>query len=457
MTTAVSSPQLKKTLGLGSVVVFGTDTAIGVSIFSVFQPAALQAGSGLLIAILLAAIPMVFFGLSYAYLASADPRTGASYEWPRRYLSPIVGFLVVWMRLLTNVGAITVLGLVLVNYLSMVIALPLKPTMALIFTLVFGINLLGAKSAARAQLAMMAILVIMLGIFVTTGFSQGSVATVGPLFEHSWLAILGAVPLLISLFLGIETAVEMGGEIKDAERTIPKGIVLAILLTAVIYSAVAYVALALIGPQALATSDAPLFDAGKVAMGDWALLVIVGAATVSILTTVNALAAVFSRTLYALGQSHALPAVLGKVSGANQTPRVAILTAYALVMCGLFLPSSLTFLLLAVNIPTMFKYMACSAAAVQVVRKFPQVSARAQLKFSAAFIKRTSLISVLLALVVILLGLSADWRPYVLIGAWLLIGFIFWRFYARQRVLPVSSEQANHAATGTQAKEHAHD
>jgi|GEM_PF-452019 len=449
---------LQRSMGLLSVVVFGAGTAIGVSVFSVLEPAALQAGSGLLIAIVLAAIPMLFFAVSYAFMASADPRTGASYEWPRRYLHPGVGFLVVWLRILTNIGAITVLGLVLVSYLGNVIELPLKPAMAVIFTVVFGLNILGVKNAARAQIIMMGLLVLMLGIFVVTGGIQGSTAMVGPVFDKSWLAILGAVPLLISLFLGIETAVEMGDEIKRPEKTIPRGIALAILLTAAIYFSVSYVALSLIGPEGLSHSNAPLFDAGQAAMGDVAIPVILGAAAVSILTTINALAVVFSRTLFALGKSRALPGVLDRVHPKFKTPYVAIITAYVLVMCGLFLPASLTFLLLAVNIPTMLKYLACSASTARVISKFPDISARSAWKISRSKIFATAIIGCVLAVAVVLLGIGADWRPYVLISGWAVLGVVFWFVYAGPRVerldadgLPIADPAVDTAARTTGA------
>jgi L-asparagine transporter-like permease len=108
-------PRLKKGVGLVGVVTFGAGTAIGVSIFSVLAPAAKIAGSGLLATVGIAAVPMVLFAVIYSFLSSALPKSGASYEWPRRFIHPSVGFLVAWLRILSNVGAIVVLAMVLVN------------------------------------------------------------------------------------------------------------------------------------------------------------------------------------------------------------------------------------------------------------------------------------------------------------------------------------------------------
>ena len=116
--------ELKGGVGLTGVVMLGAGTAIGVSIFSVMAPAAQIAGSALLVAVLISALPMIVFALAYAYLASALPKSGASYEWPRQFIHPLVGFVIAWLRMLSNVGALAVLGAVLLDYLNMAFAIP---------------------------------------------------------------------------------------------------------------------------------------------------------------------------------------------------------------------------------------------------------------------------------------------------------------------------------------------
>ena len=333
-----SQATLKGGVGLTGVVMLGAGTAIGVSIFSVLAPAAQVAGSGLLVAVFIAALPMIVFALAYAWLASALPKSGASYEWPRQFIHPLVGFLIAWLRILSNVGAMAVLATVLLDYLNMAIAIPKKPAIAVILTAVFALNYVGVVVAARVQTVLMLLLLVVLGLFVVTGLPQGSAATVGPLLASGWPAVLAAVPLMITLFLGIESAVEIGEEVRDPQRTIPRGIALAIALTAVVYFTVALTAVALLGPDALAASAAPLLDAARGPLGQWALPLIVGAATVSILKSLNATAMVFSRALFAMGRNGALPASLGSIHGRFGTPHVAVLVGYACAMTGLFLP-----------------------------------------------------------------------------------------------------------------------
>jgi APA family basic amino acid/polyamine antiporter len=421
-----SKPDLKKDVGLIGVITFGAGTAIGVSIFSVLGPAAKAAGSGLLIAVTIDIAPMILFAIVYSFLSSALPVSGASYEWPRRFIHPSVGFLVAWLRILGNVGALVILAMVLVSYLGTAVALPLKPSMAVAITAVFVLNYLGVSVAARAQGFLMALLLAALTAFVAAGLPSASTALIGPLTARGWVAIATAVPLMISLFLGIESAAEIGEEVRNAQRTIPRGISIAVVLTAAVYLVISGTALGLLGPEGLARSTAPLLDAARSTMGRFAAPVILTAAAVAIVKTMNAIALVLSRAVFAMGRSGALPAILGRVHPRFGTPHTALLVCYVASMLGLLMPSSLTFLLLSVNIPTMLKYMSSSFSAVRIAVHHPDIYARASFRPSRAAVVALGYSGVLAGLLILLAGIGADWRPYALIGAWAVIGFIYW-------------------------------
>jgi len=238
---------------------------------------------------------------------------------------------------------------------------------------------------------------------------------------------------MISLFLGIESAAEIGEEVTRAERTIPRGIALAILLTAVVYIAISATALGLIGPERLAASNAPLLEAAKVSMGRLATPVILSAAVVSILKTLNATTLVFSRAIFAMGRSAALPKILGRVHSRFGTPHVALAVCYAAAMLGLFMPSNLTFLLLAVNIPTMLKYMSSSLSAVNIARAHPDIYERAHFRPRRGTVIALGWAGILAGFAILVAGLGADLRPYYLIGGWAVIGLLYWAIFARRR------------------------
>src|SRR5215475_6687925 len=94
--------RLKPSVRLLDLVMLGAGTAIGAAIFSVLGPAAKVGGSGILITVAIAAIPMAIFGIVYAWMASVQPRTAASYEWQRQFTHPLIAFAIVWLRILSN-------------------------------------------------------------------------------------------------------------------------------------------------------------------------------------------------------------------------------------------------------------------------------------------------------------------------------------------------------------------
>lgn len=424
--TSTDAPALQPRVGLLGVVMFGAGTAIGVSIFSVLGPAAKVAGSGLLVAMGLAALPMLPFALVYAYLSSALPKSGASYEWPSRFVHPLFGFIVAWLRILGSVGVIVTLATVLVNYLKMVWPFPELLTKAVVISALFGINVLGIRVAASAQTVMMGVLLGAMAVFVAFGAGKVDVVRLGDPLAAGWPAVLAAVPLMITLFLGIESATEIGEEVRDARRTIPRGIVLAVALTAAVYACVALVALGLIGPKALGDSAAPLLDAARGPLGDMAVPLIVGAAVFAVLKTLNALVMIFSRYLFAMGRDGVLPTALGRLHPVSNSPSVALGVAWVASMAGLLLPSNLVFLLLAVNIPTMLKYLGSCLAAVRLVKHHPELHKSAQLPLSATTVRVAGWTGIVAAVAIIAVGLKADAGPYLLVAIWGALGVIYW-------------------------------
>ena len=414
--------KLRHGVRLIDLVMLGAGTAIGASIFSVLGPAAQVGGSGILIAVAVAAVPMVVFGLVYAFMASALPRTAASYEWQREFTHPIVAFGIVWMRVLSNAVVMVILAQVLVSYLSMVLPLPVKPVMFAFFVGVFALNYLGVAIAARAQTILMLGLLAVFAVFVIAGAPSFRPAVFVEAVQGGWLPILAALPLMIQLFLGIETATEVGEEVDNPKTTVPLGLALALILTVVVYLAISFTALSLVGPEALAASEAPLLDAAKVAIGPTATPLIVTAAVLALTKSMNAVFLVYARFLFAMGRAGVLPSALGRIHPKFGTPHIATIVAFLASVAGLLLPSSLLFLLIAVNIPTMMKYLGSCLAAWNVAAHRPDIHTQARLAMSPGLVKTLSALGMLAAVAIALMGLASDWRPYVLLAAWLIAG-----------------------------------
>jgi APA family basic amino acid/polyamine antiporter len=424
------SSVLKQDVRLIDIVTLGAGAAIGVAIFSIFAPAAALAGPGMLISMAVAAIPMCIFALVYAFMGSADPQSGASYVWPSRYVNPFVGFLIGWLRILASTGVMVLLATVLVQHWSRMVALSTKPTMALIFLVFYLLNVRGVAVATRVQTILFFLMTIALALLVAGSIGKLDPQHFSPLLTHGWAGVWAAVPLLVSLFLGIENAVEVGEETRDARKTVGRAIAICVVTILVIYACVSVAVLGVLGPGALATSTAPLLDAAGAVFGRPAQGLILLAATLAIAKSLNATLLIFSRYLFAMGRDGVLPAQLGRIHPKWGTPHVAVTVAFGCCLLGLFLPSNLVFLFLAANVPTLLKYLGTCLSALRVLRNHPEVYARAGFRPQRGVLAALGWLGVFAAVLIVLAGLTADWRPYAVLLGWAAVGVVAWTMFA---------------------------
>src|SRR5262249_7206142 len=151
------------------------------------------------------------------------------------FLHPFLGFLVAWLRVLGSVGLMVVLALVMVQYWAKLLPMPIKPVMFAVFLAFYLLNLFGVSAAARLQTVLFALMTVVIAVLVFGIVPKLEASNFTPLLAHGWAGVIAAIPLLVSLFLGIESAVEVGEELRDARRAIARGIGACVVVTLVIY------------------------------------------------------------------------------------------------------------------------------------------------------------------------------------------------------------------------------
>lgn len=414
------------------VVALGISATVGVSIFSVMAPAAKVAGPGMLITLTIAAIPMIVFTVVHAFMGSTVPRSGSSFDWPAQFVHPYLGFIITWLRILGNAASLHVMALVFVNYVSKTVPLPApRLTMFVLIGVFCLINWFGVVAASEAGRVLVFLKILALAVFVVAAFPFVRAVNFRPLLPHGWWGVLAALPLLVGLYMGIESSTEMGEEIRNSASVIGKGLALTVSFSMFLYVMVSIVALGVLGTPRLEASGAALFDAGQVPLGRWnaPLLVITAAAAIG--TAINATILIFTRFLFAMGRDGALPAVLAKIHPRWGTPYVAVIVVFLCGTLSLFFPPSLLFLFLAMNLPAMLKYLGNCLAALRLVDRYPALHERAKFKLSRRAVKAWSYTGIVCAVVILVSGLKADWRPYAILGIWGALGSAYWFSRAR--------------------------
>lgn len=296
-------------------------------------------------------------------------------------------------------------------------------------------NMIGISVANFGQMLMLCILLSACTLYSITGIPDIQIENFTPFTPQGLSGTLAAIPLMISLFLGIESAVEVGGEIKKPKKTIPLGIVLSVLLTCTVYLIVAVVTIGVLGHTNLLATQTPLLDSAQISIGTYGKWLILLTAIVSIGSSINATFIILTRFLYAMAKSGMLPSALAKIDPKNGIPRNAVILTFGLCCLGLFTPDSLIFLFLAVNIPTLLKYAAICLSSIRLLKLEPQLHDQAFFKPSRKVIKSLGYLGVILSVIIIILGFQTDYRPFLALLIWSLIGILYYVIYGRKNYL----------------------
>ena len=140
------------------------------------------------------------------------------------------------------------------------------------------------------------------------------------------LGVIRGASLIFFAFLGFEGVVKLSDETKNARKTIPLALILAIIISTVMYVAVAIASISVLPWEVLASSQAPLADVAASVLGNKAFLVLAIIALFSTSNTILMGILSSSRGFYGLGNIFQKFKFVSKVGTRNTPTRAIILT-----------------------------------------------------------------------------------------------------------------------------------
>lgn len=324
------APALTRRLGLLDAVVVGLGAMIGAGVFGAFGPAAGAAGSELLGALGLAAVVAYCNATSSARLAARHPESGGTYVYGRERLGPFWGYLAGWSFVAGKTASCAAMALTVGHY-----AWPgqARATAVAAVVALTTVNCLGVRKAAWLTRLIVAVTLAVLAACVVAGLGGGHAHASRLAWDGAGVSprgFLQAAGLLFFAFAGYARIATLGEEVRDPARTIPRAIPLALAVTLGVYAAVAGTLLAVLGPDALAHSAAPLADAVRAGGAPGLVPVARAGAAVAALGSLLALLLGVSRTALAMARDRHLPHALAALSGAGGAPLRAELAVGAL-------------------------------------------------------------------------------------------------------------------------------
>lgn len=319
--------KLPRVITLWPFVLYGLGVIVGAGIYVAVGDVIARAGESAAFSFLIAGVAALLTGLCYAEFAGRFPEAAGAASYVKRSfgsdrLAQLVGLAT---TVSVAISAASIAGGA-VRYATTFVHLP--PSL-LIIGLVVGFTAIAA-SGIRSSVGVAAVIGILEigGLVVATavGFASApklSFPGMVPINVGEWQSVLAGAFIAFFAFIGFETMANLGEEVKDPKRILPRGIILAVCASIVLYVAVA--AAAVVGGGA---GDVPLLDLfdGR-AVPAFALL---GAVAISngVLVEIVMLARLF----YGMASRAQLPSVLARVNARTRTPVVATLAAGAIVL-----------------------------------------------------------------------------------------------------------------------------
>jgi basic amino acid/polyamine antiporter, APA family len=268
--------ELKRTLGYGTIIALSLTSMIGTGIFMGPALAAQISHSMSLIAWIILSLITIYVAFCFAELSSMFPDIGGVYEFAKRTYGRFPSFMIGWItwlvgNLATSVIIVTALEyLVPANYqlsfLPHMSAAVLKIFLAIILILILNyIAYRGIEASARLLIFFAVITCVVLLIVIVPGLIHLNMDNFRPFLVRenpvdNGVLILVTLFFIIETFFGWEAATFLAEETHDAERTIPRSLIITSVIVAILGSLFAFVMLGNIPWYILQNSAVPFYE-----------------------------------------------------------------------------------------------------------------------------------------------------------------------------------------------------
>ncbi len=302
-----------------------------------------------------AKIPSIFFlawilgglisylgGLTYAEIGSRYAVKGGFYKIFSYCYHPAFAFMVNWMIVISNAGAVSIVAMVGAEYINPILMpeslqnpVGIKITSITTIVILYGINFLGIRLSAKTQNVLSMIKIVLMGILILTIFGnhttpKPSTNLVSSTWEYSdyFKALaLSFIPIFFT-YGGYQQTINFGTDIENPSKNTPRGIFIGCGIVMFLYLAINYAYYNVLGIDGIANSTSLISDLAKVLFGETGSKVTSVLLFISVLTFVNSSMLTNPRVYYAMAEDGVLPKFFSKQNDKTQVQEIA-LTVYA--------------------------------------------------------------------------------------------------------------------------------
>lgn len=326
----VTTKNLKRVLGKKDLAFIAIGQVIGAGIFSMLPTAIGLTGRAASLAFIMASILTLLVVTPRFFVMGTIRMRGGNYTYVSLFGGRKIGGAYLIVHILMNI-AISMYGLSVAQYLCTAVhGLNVTAVGVIILTIMFVINLVGVKSAARIQGVLVVCLLLAIGIFCIFGIIRINPAeylNMDGFFYNGPMSFLSAAALLTFATSGAQTIINFSAEAKNPTKDMPAVIIAVTVGIALVYAFMAVVASGIL-PVDIVGGKPLTLVAAEILPGPLYAFFIVGGAVFAILTTINSQFGWATKPLLQGCADGWLPKCLGAVNDRFKTPHILLILFY---------------------------------------------------------------------------------------------------------------------------------